>query len=151
MVLFKFTKAILEGRPIDVYNNGDMKRDFTYIDDVVEAFVRIMDIVPTTDSRWSGDDPDPSSSVAPFRLYNVGHHEPVDLMGVIGLLEETLGRKADKRRLPIQPGDVPVTYADIDGLQQVTGFTPQTSIREGIQKFVAWYSEFYGNGYHPRS
>src|SRR5439155_1572113 len=112
MVLFKFTKAIIEGRPIDVYNNGQMKRDFTYVDDVVESVVRIMDLIPTPDEKWSGDRPDPSSSLAPFRLYNVGNHEPVELLAVIALLEDNLGRKAEKRLLPIQPGDVPATYAD---------------------------------------
>ena len=144
MVLFKFAKAILDGRPIDVFNNGQMKRDFTYIDDVVESVVRIMDVIPTPDAQWSGDRPDPSSSLAPFRLYNVGNHAPVDLMEMIALLEEALGRKAEKRCLPMQPGDVPATYADIEALERVTGFTPRTSMREGIGKFVAWYRAFYG-------
>jgi UDP-glucuronate 4-epimerase len=144
MVLFKFTNAILEGRPIDVFNNGHMKRDFTYVDDVVESIVRIMDVIPMPDPEWSSDHPDPSSSAAPFRLYNVGNHEPVDLMTVIALLEQALGSKAEKRCLPMQPGDVPVTYADIGSLAQVTGFTPRTSMREGIERFVAWYREFYG-------
>jgi len=144
MVLFKFTKAILEGRPIDVFNNGHMKRDFTYVDDVVESIVRIMDVVPARDPAWSSDRPDPSSSVAPFRLYNVGNHEPVELLDVIALLEEELGTKAQTRLLPMQPGDVPATYADVEGLQRATQFVPRTSMREGIQRFVAWYRDFYG-------
>jgi UDP-glucuronate 4-epimerase len=144
MVLFKFTKAILEGRVIDVFNNGRMKRDFTYVDDVVESIIRIMNVIPAPDPQWSGERPDPSSSLAPFRLYNVGNHEPVELLEVIRLLEEALGKTAKKRLLPIQPGDVPATYADVEGLQQVTGFTPQTSIRDGIQRFVEWYREFHG-------
>ena len=144
MVLFKFTKAILEGRPIDVFNNGQMKRDFTYVDDVVESVVRIMDVIPTPDPQWSSERPDPSSSVAPFRLYNVGNHEPVDLMELITLLEEALGRKAEKRCLPMQPGDVPATYADMDGFERATGFQPGTPMQEGIGRFVAWYREFYG-------
>lgn len=144
MVLFKFTKAILEGRAIDVFNNGHMKRDFTYVDDVVESVVRIMDVIPTPDPKWCSDRPDPSSSVAPFRLYNVGNHEPVDLLEVITLLERALGRKAERRLLPMQPGDVPATYADTEGLEQITGFTPRTSMRDGIERFVTWYREFYG-------
>jgi len=144
MVLFKFTKAILEDRVIDVFNNGRMKRDFTYVDDVVESIIRIMNVIPAPDPQWSGEQPDPSSSLAPFRLYNVGNHEPVELLEVIRLLEGALGKTAKKRLLPIQPGDVPATYADVEGLQQVTGFTPQTSIRDGIQRFVEWYREFHG-------
>jgi len=143
MVLFKFTKAILEGRPIDVFNNGRMQRDFTYVDDVVEAVVRIMDVIPDPDPHWSSERPDPASSLAPFRLYNVGNHQPVDLLEVIALLEEALGRKAEKRFLPMQPGDVPATSADVDALARVTGFTPCTPIREGVRRFVAWYREFY--------
>src|SRR2546430_4234185 len=146
MVLFKFTRAILEGRPIDVFNNGHMKRDFTYIDDVVESVVRIMVVIPAPDPRWSSERPDPSSSVAPFRLYNVGNHEPVDLLEVIGLLERALGREASKNLLPMQPGDVPATYADVESLEQVTGFSPRTSMRQGITRFVEWYQEFYGLG-----
>ena len=144
MVLFKFTKAILEGRPIDVFNNGLMERDFTYIDDVVESVVRIMDVVAVPDPQWSGERPDPASSLAPFRLYNVGNHHPVDLLEVIALLEEALGRKAEKRFLPMQPGDVPATHADMDGFERATGFRPCTPMRQGIGRFVAWYREFYG-------
>src|SRR5882762_7401886 len=135
MVLFKFTKAILDGRPIDVFNDGHMKRDFTYVDDVVESVVRIMDVIPTPDAQWSADRPDPSSSLAPFRLYNVGNHEPVELVDVIALLEEALGKKAEKRFLPMQPGDVPATYADTDGIERATGFRPATPMRDGIARF----------------
>jgi UDP-glucuronate 4-epimerase len=144
MVLFKFTKAILEGRPIDVFNNGHMQRDFTYVDDVVESIVRIMDVIPAADPQWSSDRPDPSSSLAPFRLYNVGNHAPVDLLEIITLLEQALGRKAEKRFLPMQPGDVPATYADVGETERATGFKPETPMREGIGKFIAWYDEFYG-------
>jgi len=144
MVLFKFTKAILDNRPIDLFNNGQMKRDFTYIDDVVESVVRIMEVIPTPDSHWSSDRPDPSSSIAPFRLYNVGNHVPVDLLELIALLEEALGKRAQKNFLPMQPGDVTATYADVESLERVTGFSPQTTMREGIQRFVQWYKEFHG-------
>jgi len=145
MVLFKFTKAILDDRPIDVFNNGHMKRDFTYIDDVVESVVRIMEVIPQPDPKWSSDQPDPSTSMAPFRLYNVGNHDPVELLEVITLLEEALGKKAKRNLLPIQPGDVPATYADVESLERATGFRPRTPMREGIQRFVQWYSEFYGS------
>src|SRR2546426_4888335 len=144
MVLFKFTKAILDERPIDVFNNGHMSRDFTYVDDVVESVVRIMDVIPTPDKEWSSDRPDPSRSSAPFRLYNVGNHEPVELLDVIALLEEVLGKKAQKNFLPIQPGDVSATYADVESLHRATGFTPRTSMRDGIQRFIDWYKAFYG-------
>jgi len=143
MVLFKFTKAILEGRVIDVFNNGRMKRDFTYVDDVVESIIRVTNVIPAPDPQWSAQDPDPSSSLAPFRLHNVGNHEPVELLEVIRLLEQALGRKAEKRLLPMQPGDVPATYADVESLERVTGFTPATPMREGIQRFVEWYQEYY--------
>ena len=143
MVLFKFTKAILEGRPIDLFNQGEMKRDFTYVDDVVEAVIRIMDVIPVPNPSWSGDAPDPASSLAPFRLYNVGNHNPVDLREVIAELENALGRKAMVNLLPMQAGDVPATYADVQGLEEATGFRPGTSIREGIRNFVGWFHEFY--------
>ena len=143
MVLFKFTKAILDGRPIDVFNNGHMKRDFTYVDDVVESVVRVMNIVPTPDAQWSSESPDPSTSLAPFRLYNVGNQEPVELLEVIALLEDALSKKAIKNLLPMQQGDVPATYADVASLESVTRFAPCTQMREGIQRFVNWYREFY--------
>ena len=144
MVLFKFTKAILDDRPINVYNNGHMKRDFTYVDDVVESVVRLMNIIPTPDEKWSSDQPDPSTSKAPFRLHNIGNQDPVELLEVIALLEEPLGKKAVKKLLPMQPGDVMATHADVDSMQRATGFLPRTSMRDGISRFVNWYKEFYG-------
>jgi UDP-glucuronate 4-epimerase len=144
MVLFKFTKAILEGRPISVFNNGHMKRDFTYVDDVVEVVVRILDAIPTPDKQWSSDHPDPSTSVAPFRLFNLGNQEPVEILEVIALLEEALGRTTEKVMLPMQPGDVPATHASVDGLERVIGPMPRTAMRAGIRHFVEWYKTFYG-------
>jgi UDP-glucuronate 4-epimerase len=143
MVLFKFTKAILDGRPIDVFNDGRMKRDFTYIDDVVESVTRVIEVIPGPDPDWSSDTPDPSSSLAPFRIHNVGNHEPVELRVVIAELEEALGQKAKVNLLPMQPGDVPATYADVSSLERAIGFAPRTPMREGIRRFVEWYREFY--------
>jgi len=143
MVMFKFTKAILDGNPITVFNNGHMKRDFTYIDDAVESVVRIIDVIPTPDPEWSSDKPRPNSSEAPFRLYNVGNEQPVELTEVIALLEESLGKKAKRNLLPMQPGDVPATFADTTDLAKVTGFAPSTSIKEGVEKFVEWYRSYY--------
>jgi len=143
MVLFKFTKAILEGQPINVYNHGHMKRDFTYVADAVESVVRIMNVIPTGDGGWSSDHPDPSSSRAPYRLYNVGNQEPVELLDVIALLEEQLGKRAQTKLLPMQPGDVAATHADVESLQRATGFVPSTPMREGIRRFVEWYKTFY--------
>ncbi|MCS6974585.1 MAG: NAD-dependent epimerase, partial [Cyclobacteriaceae bacterium] len=127
MALFLFTKAILEGRPIDVYNYGRMKRDFTYIDDIVEGLVRLLPRIPQPDANWSGMHPDPATSFAPYRLYNIGNNSPVELMRFIEVLEEKLGRKAEKNFLPIQDGDVPETYADVNDLMRDTGFKPSTS------------------------
>jgi UDP-glucuronate 4-epimerase len=146
MVFFLFTKAILEGRAIDVYNFGDMKRDFTYIDDVVESIVRVMDVIPSPDPGWSHDIADAATSMAPFRLYNVGNSEPVHLLEVIDLLEQAIGKKAIRNLLPIRPGDVPATYADASCLEGATTFKPSTHVREGIPKFVAWYLEHYAGG-----
>jgi UDP-glucuronate 4-epimerase len=146
MALFLFTRAILEGRPIDVFNEGRMKRDFTYIDDIVEGLVRVLERVPTPDSAWRGDRPDPSTSFAPYRLYNIGNNQPVALMDFIATLEDRLGRKANKNFLPLQPGDVPATFADVDDLMADVGFKPATSIAEGIGRFVAWYREYYRCG-----
>ncbi len=143
MVMFKFAKAILEGHPINVFNNGHMKRDFTYIDDVVESVVRIMNVIPTPDPEWSSDKPSPNTSKAPFRLYNVGNEQPVELTDVIALLEQALGKKAKRNLLPMQPGDVPATFADTADLAKVTGFAPRTTIKEGVEKFVEWYRSFY--------
>jgi UDP-glucuronate 4-epimerase len=143
MALFLFTRAILEGRPIDVFNEGRMKRDFTYIDDIVEGVVRIMDRIPTPDAAWSGDRPDPSSSFSPYRLYNIGNNQPIALMDFITILEDLLGRKAKKNFLPMQAGDVPATFADVDALTIAVGFKPTTPIAEGIGHFVAWYRDYY--------
>ncbi len=143
MALFKFTRAILEGRAIDVYNHGRMQRDFTFIDDIVEGVVRVLDRPATVNPGWSGDRPDPSSSPAPYRLYNIGNNNPVELMHLIGTLESVLGQEADKNYLPMQPGDVPSTYADVDDLVADAGFRPDTSIEEGVERFVEWYRDFY--------
>jgi UDP-glucuronate 4-epimerase len=144
MALYLFTKAILAGRPIDVFNHGRMQRDFTYIDDIVEGVVRVLDRVPQGNPEWSGDAPDPGSSRAPYALYNIGNHSPVELMYLIEVLEEALGKKAEKNFLPLQPGDVPATYADVDDLMRDVGFRPSTPIEEGVGRFVAWYREYHG-------
>ena len=144
MALFLFTKAILEGRPIDVFNHGKMQRDFTYIDDIVEGVVRVTDNVATPDASWSGDDPDPATSKAPYRLYNIGNNSPVQLGEMIALVEETLGMKGQKRMRDMQPGDVPATYADVDDLVRDVGFKPATPLAEGIRRFVEWYKSYYG-------
>lgn len=144
MALFLFTKAILEGRPIDVFNHGEMRRDFTYIDDIVEGLVRITDRVPRGDADWTGETPDPSTSRACYKLYNIGNNQPVELMHLIEILESCLGRKAKKNLLPMQPGDVTATWADIDNLTRDVGFQPNTAIEEGVAKFVDWYREFTG-------
>ena len=143
MALFKFTKNILEGKPIDVYNYGRHKRDFTYIDDIVEGVMRTLDKVPEPDLHWSGDTPDAASSRAPYRLYNIGNNQPVELMRYIEVIEQCLGKKAEMNMLPLQKGDVPATYADIDALMHDVGFKPTTPIETGIERFVAWYREFY--------
>jgi UDP-glucuronate 4-epimerase len=143
MALFLFTRAIMEGRPIDVFNEGRMKRDFTYIDDIVEGVARVMDRIPTPDAAWSGDRPDPSTSFVPYRLYNIGNNQPVALMDFITILEDHLGRKANKNFLPMQAGDVPATFADVDALATAVGFKPATPIAEGIGHFVAWYRDYY--------
>jgi UDP-glucuronate 4-epimerase len=144
MALFLFTDAILSGRPIDVYNHGNMRRDFTYIDDIIEGVVRVTDRVARANPSWSGDDPEPGSSYAPFKVYNIGNHDPVELMTMIETLEDCLGQKAEKNLMPMQPGDVPATYADVEDLMEDVGFKPATPLREGIGQFVAWYREYYG-------
>ena len=144
MALFLFTKAILEGRPIDVFNRGDMRRDFTYVDDIAEGVVRVVDSDPAPNPEWSGAAPDPGSSTAPYRLYNIGNNEPVELMRMIEILEEKLGRKADKNLLPMQPGDVPSTYADVADLVRDVDFKPSTPLDVGIGRFVDWYRGYYG-------
>jgi len=143
MALFLFTRAILEGRPIDVFNHGRMKRDFTYIDDIVEGVVRVLDNTARPDPAWSGENPDSATSYAPYRLYNIGNSNCVDLMDYIEALEQALGRKAEKNLLPMQAGDVPATWADVDALAQDVGFRPNTPIVEGIRRFVDWYREYY--------
>jgi UDP-glucuronate 4-epimerase len=143
MALFLFTKAILEGRPIDVFNHGKMRRDFTYVDDIVEGILRTADRVATPDQAWTGDVPDPGTSSAPYRVYNIGNDNPVELMDLIATLERELGQVAVKNLLPIQPGDVPATWANVDDLTRDVGFKPATSIAEGVKRFVGWYREFY--------
>ncbi|MEZ5943686.1 MAG: NAD-dependent epimerase [Planctomycetaceae bacterium] len=144
MALFLFTKAILSGKPIDVFNHGNMQRDFTYVDDIVEGIVRVMDRPAALNPEWTGDAPDPASSSAPYRLYNIGNNSPVQLMTMIETLEKCLGRTAEKNMLPIQPGDVPATYADVDDLIRDVDFKPETSIETGVQRFVEWYLEYFG-------
>lgn len=143
MALFLFTKAILEGKPIDVFNHGKMKRDFTYVEDIVEGIVRLIPHVPKGNSYWSGETPDPASSFAPYKIYNIGNNKPEELLHFIEVLESKLGRKAVKNFLPLQDGDVPETYADIDDLMRDVGFKPATSIETGIEQFVNWYLEYY--------
>jgi UDP-glucuronate 4-epimerase len=143
MALFLFTKAILEGKPIDVFNNGKMKRDFTYVDDIVEGIVRLIPKAPTAHPDWYNHPPDPATSFVPYKIYNIGNNQPVQLMDFIETLEKCLGKKAVKNFLPLQDGDVPATYADVDDLMKDVGFRPNTSIEEGIQKFVEWYLEYY--------
>ena len=143
MALFLFTKAILEGRAIDVFNHGQMLRDFTYIDDIVEGVVRVIDHNAESDSKWSGKAPNPHSSKAPYKIYNIGNNNPVKLMDFIEAIEKELGKVAKKNMLPLQPGDVPATYANVEDLVSDLGYKPNTSIQEGIKNFVMWYREFY--------
>jgi len=143
MALFIFTQRILEEKPIDVYNYGQMERDFTYIDDIVEGIIRVLENPPLPNRNWNGDNPDASSSRAPFRIYNIGNNNPVKLLRLIEILEEYLDKKAQKNFLPLQPGDVPGTFADIDDLVKDVGFKPKTSIEEGVKKFVDWYRWYY--------
>ncbi|MDT8317870.1 MAG: NAD-dependent epimerase [bacterium] len=144
MALFLFTKAILEGRPIDVFNHGRMKRDFTYIDDIVEGVFRVSGLIPAPNPDWNGDSPDPATSSAPYKIYNIGNNNPVELMGFIEAIEKALGKKAEKNFLPLQDGDVPSTYADVDDLINDVGFKPSTPVEEGVARFVDWYREYYG-------
>lgn len=144
MAYFKFTKAILEGRPIDVYAEAEMSRDFTYVDDIREAIVKLAGLPPAADPDFDPRNPDPATAAAPYRIYNIGNHTPVRLDRFIAVIEAACGRKAVKRHLPAQPGDVPATYADISGLAERTGFSPATPIEDGIPRFVAWYRSFYG-------
>ena len=143
MALFLFTKAILEGRPIDVFNHGQMRRDFTYVDDIVEGVIRVVDRPATPDPAYRPEAPDPATSDAPYRVFNIGNHDPVPLLDFIGCIEAALGRRAEKTLLPLQDGDVPATHADVDALRDWVGFVPATDIRSGIERFVAWYRDYY--------
>ena len=143
MALFIFTKKILAGEPIDVFNYGNHRRDFTYIDDIVEGVIRTLDKVALPDPDWNGDNPDPSTSQAPYRLYNIGSNRPVELLRYIEVLEQCLGKKAEKNLLPLQLGDVPDTYANVDALVQDLNYQPQMPIEEGISRFVDWYLDYY--------
>lgn len=151
MALFQFTKNILEGKPIDVFNYGNHRRDFTYVDDIAQGVVRAMDRVAEPDPNWDADDPDPARSSAPFRIYNIGNSKPVELMRYIEVLEEYLGRKAEKNLLPMQPGDVPDTFADVDDLISEVGYRPATPVETGVVRFVDWYLEYYGIDHKGRA
>jgi UDP-glucuronate 4-epimerase len=143
MALFLFTKAILEDKPIDVFNHGKMRRDFTYVDDIVEGVVRVIDHPAKGNSDWSGQSPDPSCSKAPYKIYNIGNSNPVELMDFIEAIEQALGKKAQKNMMPIQPGDVPATWADVDDLVEDLDYQPNTAVQEGVQRFIDWYKDFY--------
>ena len=143
MALFKFTKAILAGEPIDVFNYGKHRRDFTYIDDIVEGVVRVLDSPARLNPDWKSDHPDPGTSLAPWRVYNIGNNQPVELMDYIGALEKALGKKAEMNLLPLQPGDVPDTYADVDDLVEQFDYKPSTSVEEGVARFIRWYREYF--------
>lgn len=143
MALFLFTKAILENKTIDVFNYGKMRRDFTYIDDIIEGVVRTLDCVASPNPDWSSDAPDPGTAKAPYRLYNIGNNSPVELSYMIETLEKVIGKEAKKNYLPLQPGDVPATYANVDDLIQDVGFKPETSIEDGIERFVKWYRDYH--------
>ena len=143
MALFKFTRAILAGEPIDVFNYGKHRRDFTYIDDIVEGVIRVLDRPPKANSDWDGTQPDSATSSAPYRLYNIGNNQPVELMHYIEVLEQCLGKKAQMNLLPLQPGDVPDTYADVTDLIRDTGYKPDTGVETGVARFVEWYKEYF--------
>ena len=143
MALFKFTRQILAGEPIDVYNYGDHRRDFTFIDDIIEGVVRVMDLIPESDQSWNSDRPNPGTSCAPWRVYNIGNSEPVELSRYIEVIEDCLGLTAKKNLLPMQPGDVPDTYADVSALVEDVAYRPSTPIETGVKRFVEWYRDFY--------
>lgn len=143
MAMFLFARAILAGEPIQVFNYGKMKRDFTYIDDIVEGVVRTLDHTATANAQWSGAQPDPGTSAAPYRLYNIGNNNPVELMYLIEVIEKALGKTAEKQMMPIQPGDVPATYANVEALIDDVGFKPATSIEDGVARFIEWYKSFF--------
>jgi UDP-glucuronate 4-epimerase len=144
MALFLFTRAILEDQPIKVFNHGKMQRDFTYIDDIIEGVVRVMGRLPEANPEWRGDEPDPGTSSAPYKVYNIGNNNPVELIKFIEVIENVLGKKANMEFMDLQPGDVVATYADVDDLMADVGFKPETPIETGIERFVAWYKDFYG-------
>jgi UDP-glucuronate 4-epimerase len=144
MALFLFTRAILEEKPIKVFNHGKMQRDFTYIDDIIEGVVRVMGRIPQANPHWSGDEPDPGTSSAPYKVYNIGNNNPVKLTKFIEVIEDALGKKAKKDLQEIQPGDVPATYADVDDLMKDVGFKPATPLEGGVARFVKWFKDFYG-------
>ena len=144
MALFLFTKAILDGQPIKVFNNGEMRRDFTYVDDIVEGVARLLPHVAQPDPQWSGDNPDTASSYAPYRIYNIGNNSPVKLLDFVEAIEESLGKQAEKVFMPLQDGDVPATYADVEDLMQAVDFKPSTDLKVGVQRFVDWYRDYYG-------
>ncbi|HVE80292.1 MAG TPA: NAD-dependent epimerase [Gemmatimonadaceae bacterium] len=146
MAYFSFTKAVLEGRPIDLFNHGEMQRDFTYVDDAVEAIVRLVDRMPTPSTAWDPTEPDPATSAAPYRLYNIGNHAPEPLGRLVALIERYTGRTAEKRLRPIQPGDVVATCADVDDLMRDAGFSPATPLDVGLERFVRWYRWYYEEG-----
>ncbi len=146
MAYFSFTKAIYENKPINVFNNGDMERDFTYIDDIVDGIIRLIDLPPVENSDWNFENPDPATSFAPYRVLNIGNNQPVRLLDFIHTLENLIGKEAEKKFLPMQPGDVKTTFANIDRLNKLTGFKPQTSIETGLKKFVEWYKQYYKIG-----
>jgi UDP-glucuronate 4-epimerase len=141
--MWLFTDAIRAGRPIKLFNHGKMRRDFTFVDDVVEAIVRLIDKPPRGNPAWSGEAPDPASSRAPWVVYNIGNNNPVEVTEVVRLIEEAVGRKAVREHLPMQPGDVPATYADVSPLEALVGFRPSTPIGEGVRRFVAWYDVYH--------
>ncbi|MCK4662725.1 MAG: NAD-dependent epimerase [Bacteroidales bacterium] len=143
MALFLFTKAILENKPIDVYNFGNMQRDFTYVDDIVDGIIRVIDNIPQKNDEWSGKSPDPSSSKASYKIYNIGNNNPVKLMDFIEAIENAIGKKTEKKLLPLQAGDVPATYADVSGLVNDFNYKPNTSIKTGIKNFIVWYKKYY--------
>jgi len=143
MALFSFTKAILAGEPIRLFNNGRHIRDFTYVDDIVEGVVRTSDQIATPDSEWDSSDPDPATSSAPFRIYNIGNNNPTELTAYVAAIEEVLGKKAVQELLPLQAGDVPNTYADVTTLQAAVGYKPSTAVTEGVRRFVEWYRSYY--------
>jgi UDP-glucuronate 4-epimerase len=143
MAMWIFTEAIGAGKPIKLFNHGNMKRDFTYIDDVVQAVVRLVDRPAQGDANWSADAPDPARSAAPWRVYNIGNNRLVEVLELVALLEQAIGKKAVRVLLPMQPGDVPATFADVDDLMRDVGFKPSTPIAEGVKRFVAWYREYH--------